>query len=140
MTYFGGAGYQPMYQGGFYQQPPAMPDNLAQLRMAQQPQQPQSGGIIWVQGEAGAKSYMVAAGNSVLLMDSENQTFYIKSSDPAGIPSTRIFDYVERTAAPKPQQEQPKQDYITRQEFNALAARVEEALKANGGEANEPAV
>lgn len=64
----------------YYGQP--MPDNLAQLRqgtgyqspMMQQPtaQTAQAApSIIWVQGEEGAKAYMVAAGNSVLLMDSE---------------------------------------------------------------------
>lgn len=40
---------------------------------------------------------MVAAGNTVLLMDSENQTFYLKSADPSGMPlPLRIFDYKER--------------------------------------------
>ena len=76
----------------------AMPDQLAQLRAAQQPMmqqqaQPSSNGLIWVQGEAGAKSYLVANGSSVLLMDSEKQTFYIKSAYAAGMPSMRTFDY-----------------------------------------------
>ena len=64
------------------------------------PQTPQSAsnGMIWVQGEAGAKSYLVGAGNSVLLMDSEQSRFYIKSSDSSGMPMPlRIFDYTERT-------------------------------------------
>lgn len=84
----------------------AMPDQLAQLRAAQQPMmqqpaQPSSNGLIWVQGEAGAKSYLVANGSSVLLMDSEKQTFYIKSADAAGMPSMRTFDYTERNASVK---------------------------------------
>ena len=54
-------------------------------------------GIVWVQGEAGAKSYLVGAGQSVLLMDAEGSTFYIKSTDASGIPMPlRIFDYKER--------------------------------------------
>ena len=79
----------------YYGQP--MPDNLTQLRqgvgyqspMMQQPtaQTAQATpSIIWVQGEEGAKAYMVAAGNSVLLMDSENSAFYIKSTDASGMP------------------------------------------------------
>lgn len=61
-----------------------------------QPQQ-QSGGLIWVQGEAGAKSYPVSAGQSVLLMDSESNRFFIKSADVSGMPlPLRIFDYTER--------------------------------------------
>lgn len=70
-------------------------------------------GIIWVQGEAGAKSYLVGAGQSVLLMDSESSCFYIKSTDNSGMPMPlRVFDYKER----KPEQEQAQQ-YVTREEF-----------------------
>lgn len=59
---------------------------------------PQNNGIVWVQGESGAKSYMVGAGNSVLLMDSESEVFYIKSTDPSGMPlPLRVFEYKERT-------------------------------------------
>lgn len=97
------------YQPGYYGQ--AMPDQLAQLRqntyqqpmMGQAAQQTQgTPSIIWVQGEEGAKAYMVAAGNSVLLMDSENSAFYIKSTDASGMPlPLRVFDYKERTTAAK---------------------------------------
>lgn len=62
-------------------------------------QSAQSNGIIWVQGEAGAKAYPVAAGNSLLLMDSENQVFYIKSTDTSGMPQPlRRFVYHEDVA------------------------------------------
>ena len=67
-----------------------------QPQVVQQPQQ--DNGILWVQGEAGAKSWAVAPGKSVMLMDSESNTFYIKSSDNSGMPMPlRIFDYTERT-------------------------------------------
>lgn len=130
-----GVPYQPGFAPGYYPmgQPTAMPDQLAQLRQNyQQPQQ--SAPIIWVQGEEGAKAYMVAAGNSVLLMDSENSTFYIKSTDAGGMPQPlRVFDYSERTASQKqPAQtaQKPKEEYVTRQEFDALAARFD-ALTAD---------
>lgn len=118
------------YQSGFFQ-PPQMPgnqapmDQLSQLRQQQvQPmQQPaqQGGGILWVQGEEGAKAYMVAPGSSVLLMDSENSSFYIKSSDASGMPQPlRVFDYQERTAS----RPAPATEYVTRAEFNEFAARL----------------
>ena len=76
-------GYNPYY-------PPPMQDNLMQMRQQfQPPVQPSPApqqGMIWVQGETGAKSYMVASGNTVPLWDSENQTIYIKSVDASGIP------------------------------------------------------
>lgn len=70
-----------------------------QIPQPQQLQQPANDfGILWVQGEAGAKSWAVAPGRSVMLMDSESNTFYIKSSDASGMPMPlRIFDYTERT-------------------------------------------
>lgn len=131
-------GYYPGYQQAYGYMPP-MPDQLTQLRqnqfqqpqMAQpsQPPQPLSNPIIWVQGEEGAKGYLVSAGNSVMLMDSENSTFYLKSTDTSGMPlPLRIFDYTERTAAPKAAPappSNPDMDYVTRQEFDALTARIE---------------
>lgn len=127
----------------------AMPDQLAQLRAAQQPMmqqpaQPSSNGLIWVQGEAGAKSYLVANGSSVLLMDSEKQTFYIKSADAAGMPSMRTFDYTERNApvTPPPSSAQDAPEYVTRDELNTLTKRLEalEGRKKKGVTQDEPTV
>lgn len=62
----------------------------------------QNGGLIWVQGESGAKSYPVSSGQSVLLMDSESNRFFIKSADASGMPlPLRVFDYTERKDAPR---------------------------------------
>lgn len=88
-------------------------------------------GLIWVQGEAGAKSYLVANGCSVLLMDSERQSFYIKSADASGMPSLRVFDYTERTQA-------QAAEYATREELNALTARIDALMKKE--EKHEPTV
>ena len=110
--------YQPNYgyQYPYYGTQPPMADNLAQLRMnanqmqnavtqpamppqPMQVQQPNNG-LIWVQGESGAKSYLVAPNSTVMLMDSEGKRFYLKSADASGMPMPlRIFDYKERTTA-----------------------------------------
>ena len=128
MPYYG---YQSMYQP--YQ--PPMADQLAQLRnsyqpQAQVPQASQQSPILWVQGEEAAKAYMVAPGATVLLMDSEGQSFYLKSTDPQGMPlPLRIFDYVERTAQkPLEQSQISTGEFVTRREFEALAARVSELV------------
>ena len=127
-----GVPYQPGFAPGYYPmgQPSAMPDQLAQLRQNyQQPQQ--SAPIIWVQGEEGAKAYMVAAGNSVLLMDSENSVFYIKSTDASGMPQPlRIFDYTERGKQAVEKGERKNDKFVTREEFDALRARFD-ALTAD---------
>ena len=95
------------YNNGFpmnYQQmyPQYVTSSFQPQMMQQQPQMTQQAvndnGILWVQGEAGAKSWAVAPGKSVMLMDSESNTFYIKSSDNSGMPMPlRIFDYTERS-------------------------------------------
>lgn len=76
---------------------PYFPATYQNPYMQQYQSQQQSGGLIWVQGESGAKSYPVSAGQSVLLMDSESNRFFIKSADASGMPlPLRIFDYTER--------------------------------------------
>lgn len=104
--------YQQQYQTP-YQQP------------LQQPAQQQ--GIIWIQGEAAAKSYLVAPGQNVLLMDAESNCFYLKAADQSGMPlPLRVFDYTERTArAPETAPE-----YITRKEFEEALARIKEVQHA----------
>lgn len=118
--------YYNTYQQPGYSQP--MPDQLTALRQNQfqQPvQQPvASSPIIWVQGEAAARAYMVAAGNSVLLMDSDASVFYLKSTDASGMPQPlRIFDYKERTESSQVKKELVSEEYVTRKEFHALEER-----------------
>ena len=142
--------YQPNYgyQYPYYGTQPPMPDNLAQLRMnnsqmqnpvisqpmpsqAMQVQQPNNG-LIWVQGESGAKSYLVAPNATVMLMDSECERFYLKSADSSGMPlPLRIFDYKERQNAPTSDFKVPTSDfseldgkYITREEFERRMASI----------------
>ena len=92
-----------------------------------QAQQGANTGILWVQGEAGAKSFLVAPGQSVLLMDSESNSFFIKSSDASGMPlPLRIFDYVERVAEKK---EAASSDFITRDEFEKRLAEISRDAK-----------
>ena len=119
------------YNNGFpmtYQQmyPQYITSSFQPQMMQQQPQMTQQvndTGILWVQGEAGAKSWAVAPGKSVMLMDSESNTFYIKSSDNSGMPMPlRIFDYTERTQSTQPvnviQHEQiDTSQFITKEEL-----------------------
>ena len=120
--------YQPTYTGGYVYNtttnPATVPANAptnTPTNTPSQPTNPQDNSINWVQGEAGAKSYPVAPSQSVMLMDSENEVFYIKTVDASGMPlPLRIFDYKERNAQEKEVEEVPQIDmsnYITREEF-----------------------
>ena len=124
MNYNAYSGFYPNY----YQQP--QPTNATYG----QPSGGANSSIIWVQGEAAAKAYPVAAGTAVLLMDSETSTMYIKSTDQSGMPQPlRIFDYTERT----PRQTEDKsrtnqgqsEDYISRQEFEDFKEEIKRNLK-----------
>ncbi len=125
--------FQSTYPGGYT--PAPMMDTLSQMRAPYMPPsqapaappQKSDSGVIWVQGEEGAKAYMVAAGNSVMLMDSESTIFYIKSTDQSGMPlPLRVFDYTERQATKPTATVQPEQkiEYVTRAEFDAVIAKL----------------
>jgi hypothetical protein len=140
--------YQPNYgyQYPYYGTQPPMADNLAQLRMnanqmqnavtqpsmPSQPMQQQSSQIIWVSGEAGAKSYLVTPGNTVMLLDAENSVFYLKSADASGMPlPLRIFDYKERTTTAQQAfggvvtgESVNLDNFVTRKEFDELKASI----------------
>lgn len=103
------------------------PDQLAQLRNNQYvPPQNAGGSINWVQGEAGAKAWLVNPGTSVLLMDSETQRFYIKTSDTAGMPTMRVFEYKEITGMPVQETTQNSDSFVTRKEFEELRRKLDE--------------
>ena len=105
----------------------------AQQYQAMQPQPQSNGGLTWVQGIEAAKSHFVSPGQSVLLMDSESNSFFIKSADVSGMPlPLMIFDYKERTAQPASQAPTAAQvdtsGFVTREEFET---RIAEIISAN---------
>ena len=104
--------------------------------MYQQPvqQQNQQGGLIWVQGEAAAKSYLVAPGCTVQLWDSEEKVVYLKSADASGMPSMKILDYTIRGE----EKEKPAPEYATKDEVAALAEKIKE-LKSELAAKKKPA-
>lgn len=123
-----------------YQPDPPPMDRLQQLQAQRQmPQFPQpvqppqaNQGLLWVQGETGAKSYLMAPNTTVLLMDSEGSRFYLKSTDNAGMPSLRTFEYTEVVQnAPQATQtatEDLDSKYVTRSEYDALQAKYAEIM------------
>ena len=137
--------YQPM-QNYLPYQPTPYPDRLAQLQNQYQqavnvpqvgtqmslPQPQVNQGLLWVSGEVGAKSYLVAPNSTVLLMDSDAQRFYLKSADNAGMPSLRIFEYTEVTNVPQNTPQALNTDlkeldskYVTREEYDSLKRQYE---------------
>lgn len=111
------------------------PVQIPQQNVAPVQQQQNNGSsLIWVQGIEAAKSFMVAPNTTVLLMDSESQRFYLKSSDASGMPlPLRTFEYTETTQnAQKPASDVPTVDYssfATKAEFEAFRDEIHGMLK-----------
>ena len=84
---------------------------------------PDPNGLNWVQGEAGAKSWYITPGATVLLMDSEAQRFYLKSADMNGVPAMRTFEYNE-VGAQKPQDVPQPINFVTVDEFSGFKNEV----------------
>ena len=108
--------------------------NVPQIQTIPQPQVNQ--GLLWVSGEVGAKSYLVAPNSTVLLMDSDSSRFYLKSADNAGMPSLRIFEYKEVTNAPTTSVNAPNFDenvlhdkFVTREEYEGLKRQYESIME-----------
>jgi len=125
------------------------PTSYQPMQMQNQPvpQAPQSqSNVIWVQGENAAKSYPVASGQSVLLMDSETSSFYIKSTDQSGMPlPMRIFDYTERDNPSHSSAIAKSNEYVSREEFDAFREDITKSIKGirtplKAGESHEPVV
>ena len=139
--------YQPMNYG-YQPMPQPYADRLAQLQNQYQQtvnipqmqlptQTPQvNQGLLWVSGEVGAKSYLVAPNSTVLLMDSDSSRFYLKSADNAGMPSLRIFEYSEvtnttTTPVNAPNREDINLDdkYVTRSEYDSLKSLYDKIME-----------
>lgn len=124
------------YYGNPYM--PPMQDNLAQLRQQQmmqpqmpaqtaQPQQMQTS-VVWISGgKEEANGCMVAPNSRVIIFETNSMVFHIKERDASGTPiPMRTFNYTEE-AENKPHDTKKMDDkFVTRKEFDALAALVSE--------------
>ena len=136
--------YQPMANYSYQPMPQPYADRLAQLQnqysqavnIPQMPQQQVNQGLLWVSGEVGAKSYLVAPNSTVLLMDSDSSRFYLKSADNAGMPNLRIFEYTEVTGTPQNAPQATNTDlkdldskYVKREEYEGLKRQYESIME-----------
>ena len=69
--------------------------------------------IIRVNGIEGAKAYNVQPGASVALFDSNNDYFFIKTTDNVGFPTIRKFAFTEI-------KDEEETKYVTKAEFDEL--------------------
>lgn len=125
--------FNPYYQNPYYPQP--MPDNLMQMRQQHMmqpapppvPQNPvATGGVQWVSSEQEARGYLIAPNSAVALWDSTAPTVYLKQADASGKPTLKIYDLIERAETPCTAPPGKGVEFVTREEFDRLAALVSE--------------
>lgn len=134
--------------GGFYpfaqqmpmpmqmQQPMIVPQQNEQIQttMASAPSTIQSPAtndsfFIWVQGEAGAKSYPVARGTTLPLFDSEGDFVYFKSVDNNGVPLPLVTKVLSDPATEVKTETSVQVDmnkYVTKESYDELQKKYSE--------------
>lgn len=112
---------------------PMQPMQAAPQYQQATPQTQNNQGLIWVSGEIGAKSYLMTPNSTVMLMDSEAQKFYIKTTDNAGMPTLRSYEYKEclqnAPQATNSDFSRLNEQFTTKEEYNVLFSKYTE-LKA----------
>lgn len=110
---------------------------LQQLENIQkQYQQPQGAvqNVNWipVAGLDGAKNQIVQPGQTTWMMSNNEQVFFVKSVDGMGSATLRAFRFQEipldELSNPQTNMGTPGNDYVTREEFNALLAKLGEPV------------
>lgn len=78
-------------------------------------------GLVSVTGVEGAKAYQLPPNSSMPLFDKDSDIMYVKTTDGAGFPTVKAFRF-----EPIENAETQAVDYVPREEFDALAAKVAE--------------
>lgn len=122
---------QPNQQMMAQQLPQPMPQMMTMPQMMQQPQQvqqPGMQGIVRVRGESAAKSWFVAPGNAVPMLDTEAPYLYINEVGADGVPKPlqkfRLINETEGAVVAEQASVQPAPEYALRTDMDGLIARI----------------
>lgn len=123
---------QPIQQAQPQQTPPQTPQQTMQPQTTNIPTTPNisaSPNQVWVNGMEGAKAYPMIPNTSVMLMDSENSRFYIKTADINGKRTieTYVYQREDESETPSVPQNQPvfeQTPSITKEDIQELESRL----------------
>ena len=90
-----------------------------------QQRQAQTNTYAFVNGLDGAKNFYLPMNQSMLLMDSEQSACYLKQTNALGQSTLKCFKLVEVSEADLKAPTQPKVDYATKQDLEAIIKRLE---------------
>ena len=142
----------PMYPAASYGMSYTQPQPMQygqQMNSYTQGQQQTPMGIIWVDGEVGAKAYQLPTGwpsNTPLpLWDTNDTIIYLKSTNPMGMPNPLqkihynmdemtkgpMMQTSGQAALPAPEHEhQDMSDYVTRDDFERMKQEIRDTLSS----------
>lgn len=98
----------------YYQAPPQQPV------IPQQPQRPKYMPLYFTNGIVGVQSLILDPNEKVYLLDSDNNSLYIKSSDAEGRYTIETYE-LNKTGM-------PKTDYVLQGDFKAFTQRFDETM------------
>lgn len=87
---------------------------------------PQAGGIVGVNGIEGAKAYPMGANQSMVAFDNNQDVMFLMRTDGGGYKTIQEFEFFPRGS----QSEEPQPDSVTRDDLEALAAKVDEIAES----------
>ena len=123
--------FNPYGLGNQYGTVPTQPSQ--NYAVQQQPQQ----GIIWVDGEVGAKAFQMPpgwpAGVPIDLWDTNDTVIYLKSINQIGMPNPiqRIHYTIEDQKVSSLPPQTTSQGYVTKDDFNKFKDEILELLTSN---------
>ncbi len=128
-----------------YQQAPLSSPLVSSVPSPQSLQSPKPrpySNIVWAQGIEAARSYVVAPGTTIIMLDSDDaETLYIKSCDNTGRPSLRVCDYKDREIPKSSAVVAPSnQDYVLKKDFEKFRDEVKNYLNNREVKKNEPII
>lgn len=88
--------------------------------------------IVTVNNFEEAKAYPVMYNNSELLMDNNQDVFYVKSVDGLGKVTIKTYRF-EQIENEKPM---TPEDFVTKAQFNELSSKLDTIIRELGGVAN----
>lgn len=138
--YQSGYPYQQMYQP-YYQQIQQLQNQIPNIQQQISQSQPQptsqNGGMFYfVNSQKEAEDWVLSTGQTAFFFERNAPIFYIKSVAQNGLSQPiEVYDYLQRKSSIEPQKEAVELDmtqYITREEFDALKAELNEIRGTEG--------
>lgn len=109
--------FNPNYFNPYMAGAPQTPYNTSNA--SAQPQNTQLNVFAYVNGLEGAKAFFVPPNGRVLLMDSDNPVFYMKTANAMGQTGIRTFKFEEVQ-----EQSAPKVDYVKQSDLTVFDVRI----------------